>query len=431
MAALAALLPAMLPELDLHRALIRGRYSGPAVSAMQHEGIPIDTPNLEFVRDHWDGIIYELIAEVDEAYGVYEGRSFREKRFEAYLVQRRIPWERTAHGHLKLDDDTFAEMAKSYPALDSLRNLRQSLGAMRLNDLAVGKDGRNRTLLSPFSSRTGRNQPSTSKFIFSPGVWLRGFIKPPPGYALAYVDWTAAEFGIAAKHSEDPVMMDAYMTGDPHLGFAKQAKAVPSDATKESHEPQRDRYKACNFGILYGMGCESLAKRISGDNNDPEALAAQLLADHEQLYRHYWAWSELNQDHAMLCGYLRTMLGWHVHCGRGDEPNPRSMRNFPVQAGCAEIMRIAACLATEAGVPVCAPVHNAFLICSPVDRFEDDIARMQGAMAEASRIALDGFKLFTDVKRVKYPDRYMDKRGKDMWNKVMRIVETKYGRRVV
>ena len=40
--ALTHLLPAMLPTLDLHHALIRGRYSGEAVSSIQHEGVPID-----------------------------------------------------------------------------------------------------------------------------------------------------------------------------------------------------------------------------------------------------------------------------------------------------------------------------------------------------------------------------------------------------
>jgi DNA polymerase I len=40
--ALQHLLQAMLPEIDLQHALIRGRYSGAAVSSMQHEGIPID-----------------------------------------------------------------------------------------------------------------------------------------------------------------------------------------------------------------------------------------------------------------------------------------------------------------------------------------------------------------------------------------------------
>ena len=44
---------------------------------------------------------------------------------------------------------------------------------MRLSDLAVGEDGRNRALISMFSSKTGRNQPSNTKFIFGPAVWLR------------------------------------------------------------------------------------------------------------------------------------------------------------------------------------------------------------------------------------------------------------------
>ena len=61
-------------------------------------------------------------------------------------------------------------------------------------------------------------------------------------------------------------------------------------------------------------------------------------------------------------------------------------------------MHIAACLATERGLPVCAPVHDAFLICSPIDRIEADVAAMQDAMAEASRIALGGFELGTDAK---------------------------------
>jgi DNA polymerase-1 len=129
--ALAGLLPAMLPTLDLRHALLRGRYSGPAVVAMQHEGVPIDVPLLRFVQDNWTAIIDELIARIDTRYGVYEGRHFREKRFEAYLAEHRIPWERTEHGHLRLDDDTFADMVKIHPILEPLRNLRHSLGTIQ------------------------------------------------------------------------------------------------------------------------------------------------------------------------------------------------------------------------------------------------------------------------------------------------------------
>ena len=42
-------------------------------------------------------------------------------------------------------------------------------------------------------------------------------------------------------------------------------------------------------------------------------------------------------------------------------------------------------------------------------------------MAEASRIVLAGFELNTDVKIVRWPDRYMDPRGVEMWNRVCKL----------
>jgi hypothetical protein len=40
-------------------------------------------------------------------------------------------------------------------------------------------------------------------------------------------------------------MLAAYESGDPYLAFAKQAGAVPHDATKQSHPAQRELFKAC------------------------------------------------------------------------------------------------------------------------------------------------------------------------------------------
>ena len=75
------------------------------------------------------------------------------------------------------------------------------------------------------------------------------------------------------------------------------------------------------------------------------------------------------------------------------------------------MMRIAACLATERGIEVCAPVHDAFLICAPIDRIDEEAAAMRAAMVEASRAVLDGFELRVDIDVVRFPDRYMDPRG--------------------
>src|SRR5262245_10928354 len=331
--------PAMLPHIDLPRALLRGRYMA-ALSALEYAGVPIDVDTLERLLDGWIGIQDLLIAEIDRDYGVYDGRTFKRDWFANYLVRTGTPWPCLESGALDLSDETFRQQAKSYPHISPLRELRSSLSDLRLNDLAVGKDGRNRTILSAFRSRTGRNQPSNAKFIFGPSAWLRGLIKPPPGHAVVYIDWAQQEFGIAAALSGDPLMRKAYQTGDPYLAFAKQAGAVPADATKKTHGPQRELFKQCVLAVQYGMQAQSLALKVA----QPLCIARDLLRAHRETYKTFWAWSDAALDTAVLTGKLHTVFGWQIHVGA--DTNPRALRNFPMQANGAEMLRLACCIAT-------------------------------------------------------------------------------------
>jgi len=414
--ALERLLPAMLPDIDLPRALLRGRYMK-AAACIEFNGIPVDIEVLKRLRCQWGVIQDNLIAEINGDYGVYDGRSFKSAQFEEYLIKHDIAWPILPSGALDLKDDTFKDMARAHPELTPLRELRVSLSQLRLSDLAVGTDGRNRCLLSAFRARTGRNQPSNSKFIFGPATWLRGLIRPQPGYGIAYIDWSQQEFGIAAALSGDPLMMEAYKSGDPYLAFAKQAGAVPEDATKKTHKTERDQFKACVLAVQYGMGEESLAMRIG----QPVLRARELLRLHRQTYKVFWAWSDAALDHAMLYGILWTVFGWTIHVG--DDPNPRSLRNFPMQANGAEMLRLACCMLTEAGIKVCAPVHDAVLIEAPLEVLDEHITLTQQIMSEASAIVLDGFHLRSDAEIFRYPERYMDERGKQMWETVNRLLD--------
>jgi hypothetical protein len=413
--ALDNLLTAMQDQIDWPRALLRGRYMQ-AVSCIQMNGVPIDAEALRKLQGNWVAIQDQLIADIDIDYGVYDGRTFKASRWEAYLVANDIPWPRLESGRLDMCDATFREMARTYIGVAPIRELRSALSEMRLANLHVGDDERNRCLLSPFRARTGRNQPSNSKFIFGPSVWLRGLIRPKPGWGLAYVDWSQQEFGIAAALSGDPAMMAAYRSGDPYLAFAIQAGVVPKTATKKTHEAEREQFKACVLAVQYGMGEASLAARI----NQPVARARQLLALHRHTYRKFWKWSDSAVDEAVLGGRLWAGFGWQIHTR--DQLNDRSLRNFPMQANGAEMLRIACILLTEGGIRVCAPVHDALLIEAPLDELDQAIATTKSLMLEASRIVLDGFELGSDVKVVRYPDRYMDKRGVVMWDKVMSLI---------
>jgi DNA polymerase-1 len=413
--ALAELLSAMQGQIDWPRALLRGRYMK-AVSRTQMNGVPLDEETLARLTAQWNAIQDQLIAELDRDYKVYEGRTFKVSRWEKYLVANDIPWPRLESGRLDLSDATFREMGRTHLRVAPIRELRSALSEMRLASLQVGDDGRNRCLLSPFRARTGRNQPSNSKFIFGPSVWLRGLIRPRPGWGIAYVDWSQQEFGIAAALSEDPAMKAAYSSGDPYLAFAIQAGAVPATATKKTHEAEREQFKACVLAVQYGMGEASLASRI----NQPIARARHLLALHRKTYREFWKWSDSAVDEAVLGGRLWSGFGWQIQTR--DEINDRSLRNFPMQANGAEMLRIACILLTEAGIRVCAPVHDALLIEAPLNELDEATATAKALMKESSRIVLDGFELGSDVKTFRYPERYMDKRGVVMWNTVMNLI---------
>jgi DNA polymerase-1 len=413
--ALRPLLGFMYSQVDWDRALLRGRYMK-AVAQMQATGIPIDTAVLQDCIAYWADIKAELIAEIDAQYGVFEGQTFRSGLWATFLERNNIPWPRLASGALALDDDTFRQQAKAFPLVAPIRELRAALSEMRLASLTIGDDGRNRCLLSPFASRTGRNQPSNSKFIFGPSVWMRGLIKPAEGFGLAYIDYAQQEFGIAAALSGDLAMQEAYRSGDPYLAFAKQAGAVPADATKKTHKAEREQFKACVLAVQYGMGEVALAQRIG----QPTARARQLLELHRRTYPTFWKWSDAAVHEAELNGRLWTVYGWEI---RPSYPsNPRSLRNFPMQANGAEMLRLACIYLTEAGIRVCAPVHDALLIEAPISTLDSVVADAQELMAEASADVLSGFRLHSDAKLVRYPDRFMDERGEVMWAKVMELI---------
>jgi hypothetical protein len=67
-------------------------------------------------------------------------------------------------------------------------------------------------------------------------------------------------------------------------------------------------------------------------------------------------------------------------------------------------------------------VHDAILIEAPLEKLETAVAMAQEAMARASEIVLGGFRLRSEAKLVRYPDRYQDERGRDMWNTVWQLM---------
>jgi len=86
------------------------------------------------------------------------------------------------------------------------------------------------------------------------------------------------------------------------------------------------------------------------------------------------------------------------------------------------MLRMAACMATEAGLRVCAPIHDALLLEAPLDRLDEDVSLLKGFMVEASEMVMGTLACSVDADLVRYPDRYRDEGGGEMWDRVMEIL---------
>lgn len=415
LAAVAELLHAMTASLDVGRALLRGRYMC-AVARIEATGIPIDGPLARKLANDWPAVRHRVIQIIDRDFGVIRGHRLDIEAFAGMLDARRIDWPKRATGHLDLTDDTFREMTLLHPELRPLKELLATQNSFDPSTLAIGSDGRNRTPLRPFASLTGRNQPSAKASVLGSAAWVRHLIEPAAGKGLALIDWAQQEFGIAAALSGDTAMQAAYLSGDPYLAMAKAAGAVPGDATADTHPSERERFKACALGVQYGIGRARLARQLGLG----ESAAQALMDAHRRGFPRFWTWIEAVEANASLYREQLSVFGWR----RAVEPDTRttSLRNFPMQANGAEMLRLACCLVTEAGIAVCAPNHDAILIEAPLGDLDAAIADAQRLMAEASAIVLDGLALRTAVKAVRWPDRWSDERGRSVWRAVRSAV---------
>lgn len=249
---------------------------------------------------------------------------------------------------------------------------------------------------------------------------MRGLIKPKPYQSIAYLDWRSQEIAVAAALSGDEQMWAAYKSGDPYMAFAIQAGLAPAGATKSTHKALRDQCKVVVLGIQYGMSAFGMAR----DSNLLEADARELIRKHRETYHVFWSWAERNAAAALFGLPLHTCFGWKIRTGYGTDPKERTFLNWPMQANGAEMLRLACCLATEAGLKICAPVHDALLLEAPHSEMEFHAQELKFIMEKASEVVLGPSRVCdVDVEIFNGGARFADERGTDMWTRVMWLLE--------
>jgi DNA polymerase I len=408
-AATADLLRAMQPNIDLPRALIRGRYMG-ELARHQALGIPVDRRTFERLRSRWETIKHRTVAMLD--YGrVYDGLSLRHERWLGYVTGLGIDWPRTGHGRPRLDEATLKAIALDHPEIRPYVKIHHLLGQLDSFGLRLGPDSRLRCMPGAFRTKTGRCAPSAKEFIFCYPKWVRGLIHPQPGQALAYVDFVSEEFAVAGVLSGDSNMLRAYESGDVYMATAVNAGAAPPGATKATHAHVRSAFKAVTLGIGYGQGVRGLATQIGVSGNE----AAYLIDQYRRTYAQYEKWVDRQVCEASVTSKLESRLGWRELIMPGGKPKTE-IRNWPVQANSGEILRLSVLELANRGIQALATVHDSVLIQADSKDILDAAQETQAAMSAASAVLLDGYQLKTDAQIIRRGERMLDPEDRPIWD---------------
>jgi DNA polymerase family A len=418
---LARLLPHIVTTIrSLPHARLRAKCQW-VVAGVERRGIPLDRNRLGCLRKHWQGMRTALVREIDPPFGCYEITAdgiahWRKERFVALLRRNDLSWQYHESGALDESDQTFREMCMRYPFLEPLRELRYSLAKLRLNDLEVGTDGRNRTPQWAFGTKTARNAPGASKYVFGPAKWLRFLITPPPGRVLIHRDFCQQEVRIAAILSGDEALQHVCASGDVYLGIAQLLGFLRDGISDEERRAIRSLFKTVVLGIQYGLGARSLAMRTGISLYE----AAEILARLRARFHRFEDFTRSVLDHAGLNLEIGTPFDWRMQCPPGI--NPRTVRNFPMQSTGSEILHVLCLLAERRGIELIGLVHDAVMAEGPLEHAEELSAELAAAMGDASATVLQGHRLPTDCQIIKPGERFFDERGLVMWTTVSTLL---------
>jgi DNA polymerase I len=137
--------------------------------------------------------------------------------------------------------------------------------------LLADKDGRVHTTFNQVGTATGRLSSTNPNLQNIPirtelGREIRAAFIAAPGNKLISADYSQIELRLMAHFSDDPLLLRAYNTGqDIHTLTASEVFGVsPEMMSKET----RNRAKAVNFGIVYGISPFGLAAQLGIEQHE-------------------------------------------------------------------------------------------------------------------------------------------------------------------
>ena len=380
----------------------------PVLARMEANGIRLDVSKLEAIGETLDGRIEEAETQIHE----YNGEPFNIRstatlgallfeRLELHKKAGRKQPKKTAKGTgYATDESTLAELAPHHELPQLILTYRSltKLKSTYLDTLPTyvnPETGRVHTSFHQTGAATGRLSSSDPNLQNIPirseeGRAIRTAFVPDEGHRFLSADYSQIELRLLAHLSGDEGLKEAFVQGqDIHTATAARIfKTDPADVTPLL----RSRAKAVNFGVIYGMGPQRLAR----ETNVTMQEARQFIDDYFATYPAVKAFQDKTIADAQENGYVTTLLGRRRYLPDLLSKDQRVFAqarnvavNTPLQGTAADLIKIAMIRIDERlrdddfATRMLLQIHDELLFEAPEDEMDRLIAMVTSEMQDA------------------------------------------------
>jgi DNA polymerase-1 len=356
-AAIHALVPAL--KTDVEKAGVGRVYQeidlplAPVLFRMERAGVRIDATALSGLSDRFSG----ELARVGERVFELAGRRFNinspKQLGEVLFTDLKLPApaSRGKGKAVSTAQDVLEALAEKHEVPRLVLEYRH-LAKLKSNyidalPLLADAESRVHTTFMAAATATGRLSSVNPNLQNIPirtelGREIRAAFTASPGTELLSADYSQIELRLLAHFSGDPLLKKAYAENiDIHTLTASEVFGVPAD---QMDKQTRNRAKAVNFGIVYGISAFGLAAQLGIPQAEARAYIERYFARYEGVKR----FIEKTLEQTRREGSVRTMFGRVRPIPDIESRNPnqrgfaeRTAINTPLQGTAADLIKLA------------------------------------------------------------------------------------------
>ncbi|MDN5311161.1 MAG: polymerase [Thermoanaerobacteraceae bacterium] len=320
---------------------------------MEKSGFKVNSQKLKQLSDEFGEKLENLSKEIFNMAGMEFNINSPKQLGEVLFEKLSLPVIKKKKTGYSTDAEVLEKLKPAHPIVEKILEYRflmkmKSTYADGLLSLVDRNTGRLYTSLNQTVTSTGRISSTEPNLQNIPvrtevGRRIRGvFEADGPEHLLLSGDYSQIELRVLAHISGDESLIDAFVKGeDIHTRTASEVFGIPP----ESVTPLlRDRAKAVNFGIVYGISDYGLAQSLGISNRE----AQDYIEAYFQRYPGVRDYVRETIRKARLSGYVTTILNRRRYVPDINSRNynlrsfaERVAMNTPIQGSAADIIKVA------------------------------------------------------------------------------------------